>query len=71
MKLWPENAGQPKSAKAFLLSRPMENEKFSFSIGLDNKKLKHFLVVQYFLYVCMNFISPIPEYIIISFTKNV
>ena len=37
---------QPKSARAFLLSTrafvlssPMENEKFSFSIGLDNKKL--------------------------------
>ena len=44
-KLWPENTGQPKSARAFLLSTrpfllstPMENEKFSFSIGLDNKK---------------------------------
>ena len=32
MKLWPENTGQPKSARAFLLSSPMENEKFSFSI---------------------------------------
>ena len=38
MKLWSENTGQPKSARAFLLSRPMENENFSFSIGVDNKK---------------------------------
>ena len=35
-KSWPENTGQPKSARAFLLSSPMENETFSFSIGLDN-----------------------------------
>ena len=25
--------------RAFLLSSPMEDEKFSFSIGVDNKKL--------------------------------
>ena len=37
-KSWPENTRQPKSARAFLLSRPMENEKFSFSIGVDNRK---------------------------------
>ena len=33
-----ENTGQPKSARAFLLSMPMENETFSFPIGVDNKK---------------------------------
>ena len=38
MKLWQENTGQPKSARAFELSRPMENENFSFSIGVDNRK---------------------------------
>ena len=38
-ELWPENTGQQKSARAFLLSTPMENEKFSFSIGVDNEKL--------------------------------
>ena len=37
-KWWPENTGQPKSARAFWLSSPMENENFSFSIGLDNRK---------------------------------
>ena len=37
-KWWPENTGQPKSARAFWLSSRMENENFSFSIGLDNKK---------------------------------
>ena len=36
---WPKDTGQLKSARAFLLSTPMENERFSFSIGLDNKKL--------------------------------
>jgi hypothetical protein len=38
MKLSSENTGQTKSARAFLLSSPMENEKFSFSIWLDNQK---------------------------------
>ena len=37
-KWWPENTGHPKSARAFWLSSPMENENFSFSIGLDNRK---------------------------------
>ena len=34
-KLWPENTGQPKSAWAFCC---LENENFSFSKGVDNKK---------------------------------
>ena len=38
-KVHPENTGEPKSARAFCcLLRPMENENFSFSIGLDNRK---------------------------------
>ena len=37
-KIQAEHTGQPKSARAFQLSSPMENKKWLFSIGLDNKK---------------------------------
>ena len=49
MKLWPENTGQPKSAgafllstRAFLLSSPMENEKFVFHRPRQQKALALF-----------------------------
>ena len=57
MKLWPENTGQQKSARAFLLSASMENENFPFSILADNRKALALFVVQYFLVIIYCFLD--------------